>query len=74
MDTKAWYESKTIWGAVVAVVLPILGALNSKFAVLGADQDSLVTLLTSLGSAVGGLVAVIGRVTATATIAPKPPA
>ena len=61
-DIKPWWQSRTLWGAVVTIVSAILGLAGVE---LGeADRGSLVELLASLGAAVGGVIAILGRLQA----------
>ncbi len=65
-DTKAWYYSKTIWGALIAVFAPLLHAagLNLPGGVEAEFADGLATV----AGGIGGLVALYGRLSATTTI------
>ena len=66
---KAWYQSKTVWGGLVAAGAAVAGAFGID---LGAEaQGQIVQNVTALAGAVGGIVAVIGRVTAKDTIKKK---
>lgn len=66
-DVKQWYNSKTVWGALIAIVASVL---QMKGIDLGAaDQSSIADALVSIAGAAGGLLAVYGRVTASAAIA-----
>ena len=61
-DIKPWWQSKTLWGAIVTIG-------SSAFALAGldlgeADRQALTELLTSLGAALGGVIAIVGRITA----------
>lgn len=63
MDTtKYWYQSKTVWGSLIAIVASILQAGGIE---LGTDsQAQLADSLVALCGAVGGLIAIYGRMTA----------
>jgi hypothetical protein len=65
-EVKALTQSKTFWGAVVA----ILAALASigHYSISSADQASLAELLTSLATIAGSLCAIYGRVVASKMI------
>jgi hypothetical protein len=68
-DVKHWYLSKTIWGALIA-----MGASTLQFAgvhIGAGDQAALGDAAVSIAGAVGSLVAVYGRVTATTAIASR---
>ena len=60
--TKKWYESKTIWGGIIALLAAALGAFG--YAVDTDMQATIVDLVTVIGTAVGGLLAIIGRIKA----------
>jgi len=62
-DIKPWWQSKTLWGAIVTLASATLGVLEYDLA--EADREALIGLLTSLGAAVGGLIAIVGRFKAT---------
>ena len=62
MATKKWYESKAIWGSVVAVVSLIGGAFG--YAVAPEDQELLAVAFSGIGVAVGNVLAIYGRVKA----------
>lgn len=61
-DMKAWYQSKTIWGALVAILASVLQAAGTPLEA-GAERD-LVEALTTLAGAAGGLLAIYGRLSA----------
>jgi hypothetical protein len=58
-DIKPWWQSKTLWGAIVTIASATLGLLGYDLA--EADREALTGLLTSLGAALGGLIAIVGR-------------
>lgn len=60
--TKKWYESKTIWGGIIALLGAAAGAFG--YAVDADTQASIVDLVTVAGTALGGLLAIFGRVKA----------
>lgn len=60
--TKKWYESKTIWGGIIALLAAAAGALG--YALDADTQASIVDLVTVIGTAMGGLIAIVGRVKA----------
>jgi len=69
MSEKPWWQSRAIIGALVAV---ISGLVSLTGVVLSPeDAQTLETLLLSLGSVVGGLLAIYGRVKAKSTIGSK---
>ncbi|MFB2551020.1 hypothetical protein [Ensifer soli] len=61
-DSKVWYESRTIWGGLVAI---LASCANLAGLEIGADEKgALVEMLATLAAAAGGLVAIYGRVRA----------
>tara|TARA_R110002020_G_scaffold18931_6_gene65450 strand:+ start:1242 stop:1448 length:207 start_codon:yes stop_codon:yes gene_type:complete len=65
-DIKPWWQSKTLWGAIVTLGSASLGLAGLD---LGeTDREALIELLTSLGAALGGVIAIFGRVTAKSRI------
>lgn len=63
LDVKPWYQSKTVWGALIAIAAPLLGRAGLE--VGGAEQAQIADALTTLAGTVGGLLALYGRLTAT---------
>ena len=61
-DIKPWWQSKTLWGAIVTLGSAALGLAGLD--ILDTDREALIELLTSLGAAIGGLIAIFGRITA----------
>lgn len=62
MDSKKWYQSKTIWGSLVAVFAVVAGYLG--FDVGAEDQQIIVDAVFAIVGGAGGLLAVYGRVKA----------
>lgn len=59
---KVWYQSKTVWGGLIAVGASLLQVTGIQ---LGADvQADLADLAVTLAGAAGGLFAIYGRVAA----------
>ena len=61
-NMKQWYLSKTVWGALVAILAGLLPAMGLEFD--AGAQSQLADDFVSLVGAVGGLIAVYGRLTA----------
>jgi hypothetical protein len=61
-NMKQWYLSKTVWGALVAILAGLLPAMGMELD--AGAQSQLADDFVSLVGAVGGLVAVYGRLTA----------
>lgn len=61
-EMKAWYQSKTIWGALIAVGASLLQMAGID---LGADmQADLADIAVTLAGVAGGLFAIYGRIRA----------
>lgn len=61
-DTKPWWQSKTLWGSIVTLGSAALGLAGLEIG--EADREGLIELLSSLGAALGGIVAIVGRISA----------
>lgn len=61
-NMKQWYLSKTVWGALVAILAGLLPVMGMELD--AGAQSQLADDFVSLVGAVGGLVAVYGRLTA----------
>ena len=66
MTDKPWYASRAVWGGIIAVLSAIAGAFG--YMVTPEIQGELAAQITAIGGAVGGLLAVYGRVKATKSI------
>lgn len=66
MTEKNWYESRAVWGGLIAMAAGIAGAFGYSFGV--ETQSLIVDSVIAVGGAVGGLVAVYGRVKADSKI------
>lgn len=78
-NTKAWWQSTGVWGAVVAIVASGLGVAgytvtpdDQTAIVAGAEQAVHIGLEVS--SLAGGAIALWGRIRATKTIGSRAPA
>ena len=67
MDPKAWYASKAIWGGIITLVATLVSAAFG-ITVSADDQAALVTTISTLATAIGGLLAIIGRLRASRPI------
>ncbi|WP_375588895.1 hypothetical protein ABWH89_18110 [Hoeflea alexandrii] len=65
-DIKPWWQSKTLWGAFVAIASSALGLTG--FELGETDREALTGLLTSFGAVVGGIIAIVGRLKAKSRI------
>jgi hypothetical protein len=67
MDSKSWYMSKTLWGAVIGLI----GAVSPKIlASLGGDSavDNVVNVAGNIAAVVGAGLAIYGRFKASTTL------
>ncbi len=65
---KSILESRTFWGAAVALLAGVLAIFH--YSLSADDQAQLVDIIAGVGAAAGGLVAIIGRVLASKKIGP----
>jgi hypothetical protein len=61
-STKPWYLSRTIWASLIGVALSLGGVLGLPVA--GIDDVGLTDALLQGATAIAGLVAVFGRLSA----------
>lgn len=66
-DIKTWYQSRTIWGAIIAISASLAHA--GGYNLSAADQGQLADAILSLAGALGGLMAIWGRMKASAKVA-----
>jgi protein-S-isoprenylcysteine O-methyltransferase Ste14 len=64
--TKGLLASKTVWGGLLVVVAAVAGLFGYTFS--AEDQASVVEMVERIVMAVGGLLAIWGRITATKRI------
>ena len=65
-ETKKWWESGSVWGGLIAAGAGIAGMVG--YGVSEDDQQQLVTLVPAAASTLGGIVAVIRRLSASKRI------
>ena len=61
-DVKAWYQSRTVWGALIAILASLANAAGVQ--VTSGDEAELADLLVAAVGTVGGFIALIGRISA----------
>jgi len=61
--SKPWYLSKTVWASLVTIGLSVAGMIGLPTGTI--DQASLADTLLQLVTAVSGVIAIVGRFTAT---------
>lgn len=64
--SKPWYLSKTIWASIVGIVSALAGLAGLPLA--GIDNSALTDAILQAVTAIAGLVAVFGRVSASERI------
>lgn len=66
IEEKPWFESKTIWGSLIAVAAALASALG--ISIDGATQAELADIIVQFAAAGGALMAIYGRLSATHVI------
>ena len=66
-DIKPWYQSKTVWGAVIT--LASMAAAIAGIELSDPDRQALTDFLVVAGGAVGGILSLVGRLVARGRIA-----
>ncbi|MGJ7037619.1 hypothetical protein [Shinella sp. BE166] len=61
-DLKAWYQSRTVWGALIAIIASLANAAGLE--VTAGDEGELADLVVSAVGTIGGLIALYGRISA----------
>lgn len=61
-ETKPWYASRTVWGALIAIAASLANAAGIEMT--AGDEGELADLLVSAAGVIGGLIAVYGRISA----------
>lgn len=69
-DVKGFFESKAIWGGLIAFGAGVAGLIG--YSVSPEDQAQLVELITGGVGVFGALVAIYGRIKASKKIAVTP--
>ena len=69
-ETKPWYTSKTVIGAVVMVIATVLGLFGQpeRAEVVQAESANISGIIASVVGLIGALVALYGRITAKKTL------
>lgn len=61
-DVKAWYQSRTVWGALIAILASLGNAVGVEMTT--GDEGELADLVVAAIGTIGGLVALFGRISA----------
>ena len=67
---KSLFESRTFWGAVIAVLSALAGFIG--YTVAAEDQAALIEHVSTITGVIGGLIAIWGRIKATKMIGTPP--
>ena len=65
-DVKKWYQSRSVWGGIVALVAAVCGLLGIQ--IDAATHEMLVVSLANGAAAIGAVVAIFGRLAAQKTL------
>ena len=65
-EYKNWYNSKTIWGSIIAILAAVASVLG--FDVNEDAQSAIVEATLQIVGVAGSLFAVLGRLSATSVI------
>ena len=65
-DSKPWYLSRTIWASIITIVAATGSFFGLPFA--GLDDPALADALLQAITAISGVVAILGRVSASTRI------
>jgi len=65
-ESKPWYQSRTVWASVVAMLAAFAGLIGEPAAAF--SDPALVDAILTLVSAVAGFVALLGRLAARSRI------
>lgn len=65
-NNEPWWESRVMWGSIVAIAAPIVAPLLSwvigeTVTISDDEQANIAAALAAAGSAIGGLLAIYGR-------------
>ncbi len=61
-ENKSWWQSKTVWGGIIAFVAGIAGAFGID--IPGTEQAAISEAVYAVAVGVGSLLAVYGRLKA----------
>lgn len=65
-SSKPWYLSRTVWASLVTVAAALGGLMGMSIA--SSDQALMTEAVLQIVTAVGGVIAVLGRLSATEKI------
>lgn len=61
-ETKPWYFSRTVWGALVAIAASVGGAFGIMLG--DVEQSTLTDAILQIVGAIGAVIALYGRLSA----------
>ena len=67
MDEKKWWQSKTMWAGIVALIVGILSTAGAVD--LSGEADVIVEKIMDIVTGIAGFIAIYCRVTAKSKIA-----
>lgn len=65
-ETKPWYLSRTVWGALIAIAASVGGAFGIMLGEV--EQSTLTDAILQIVGAAGAVVALYGRLAASQTL------
>jgi uncharacterized membrane protein len=73
MESKAWYLSKTVWCAVIAVAGLVFPKIITALGGTDAATDQVLSIVGAIVILVGDVGVIYGRLKATTTLTAKAP-
>ena len=70
MNEKQWWQSKTMWAGIVALVVGALG--STGLANIGGEQEAIVEKIMEIVTLAVGMITIYGRIKANSVIVKKP--
>ena len=64
--TKKWWESKTLWGSIIAILAAVVQIFG--YQITPEMQQQLLSQITAVTAGIGGLIAMYGRLKASKKI------
>ncbi|AOF91685.1 hypothetical protein [Sinorhizobium sp. RAC02] len=61
-DLKAWYQSRTVWGALIAILASLANAAGVE--VTAGVEGELADLIVAAAGTIGGMLVLYGRISA----------
>lgn len=66
METKKWWQSRAVWGGIIAVISGVIGVFGKQIPAETQEflSEQAVNIATAIGTVFGGVLAVYGRIRA----------